>query len=288
MSEKRITSDDHSDSTSLRDQKADCSSSGGDHFQWRSVSSAEPAASGNPEAERSLESIEAELRKVPRGNFSVDNLLKSFRNNLSQNKGEPSSAAIGVASASATASSELGVWDMSTKEFHRQLLRERGYDTSVFSGIEWLYEPRQKLVDEKAVNDYNKEVIQTVVNDDISVFERLLQRGISPDAQNKFGHTLLHLACRKGSLRVAQKLVECGVPVNVADDCGKTPLHDVCWTPKPDFKIAKLLMNNDESLARVCDRLGAVPFEYIKKENWFTWNEFLDENKETWWPPKTL
>ena len=54
---------------------------------------------------------------------------------------------------------------------------------------------------------------------------------------------------------------------------------------EPDFVYCSCFFQ-DESLARVCDRLGAVPFEYVKKEQWGTWNEFLDEHKDVWWPPK--
>merc|ERR1712183_78962 len=52
---------------------------------------------------------------------------------------------------------------------------------------------------------------------------------------NRFGESLLHLACRRGRTDMVRFLVvEMGSPprdvLETMDDCHKTPLHDACWT----------------------------------------------------------
>lgn len=51
---------------------------------------------------------------------------------------------------------------------------------------------------------------------------------IAKEFRSEEGKTLLHLACRKGSISMARYLVKLGIDINSQDDKGWTPLHDVC------------------------------------------------------------
>ena len=67
-------------------------------------------------------------------------------------------------------------------------------------------------------------------------------------------------------------------------DYGRTPLHDACWGAKPSFETVKLLLEKDLRLLHMTDARDAVPLSYVHKEDWKAWIEFLDANKEHFWP----
>ena len=71
------------------------------------------------------------------------------------------------------------------------------------------------------------------------------------DACNRFGESVLHMACRRGSAdMVSFFMADCALPVNISDDFGRTPLHDACWTPAPCFDVVGLLLDADRHLVR--------------------------------------
>ena len=81
--------------------------------------------------------------------------------------------------------------------------------------------------------------------------------GRTMDACNKFGESILHLACRRGHLPTIAFLLAAGANVAISDDFGRTPLHDCCWTSeKPCFEVIRLLLDRDLGLLRVVDRRG--------------------------------
>ncbi len=49
--------------------------------------------------------------------------------------------------------------------------------------------------------------------------------GVSPDAANKAGVTLMHAAALGGHLEVVRVLAEAGADVDAASDGGETPVH---------------------------------------------------------------
>ena len=52
------------------------------------------------------------------------------------------------------------------------------------------------------------------------------------DCFNRFGESLLNIACRRGFEDIVAYLLEQeSVSVRHCDDCGRTPLHDACWHP---------------------------------------------------------
>jgi len=105
------------------------------------------------------------------------------------------------------------------------------------------------------------------------------------NACNRFGESILHLACRKGSLDVMQLLVStetdgCGCSLMVRDDFGRTVLHDACWTVNPPWELIKLILKKAPVLWRVSDVRGHLALQYVPKSAWPQWAAFLSKNKE--------
>ena len=104
--------------------------------------------------------------------------------------------------------------------------------------------------------------------------------GRTLQATNKFGESLLHMACRRSFTRVVHFLLtEAGVSPKVCDDMGRTPLHDACWTCEPNTDLMELLILHCPELLVMKDRRGSAPFEYIRGDHACAWMKFLSENK---------
>mmetsp|Transcript_4471 Transcript_4471/g.11533 ORF Transcript_4471/g.11533 Transcript_4471/m.11533 type:complete len:764 (-) Transcript_4471:353-2644(-) len=104
--------------------------------------------------------------------------------------------------------------------------------------------------------------------------------GGTMDACNRFGESILHLACRKGSLDVVELLLEeCGCSLLVRDDYGRTVLHDACWTVHPPWELLKLILKKAPLLWRVSDVRGHLALQYVPKSAWPQWSAFLSKNR---------
>ena len=130
------------------------------------------------------------------------------------------------------------------------------------------------------------------------------------NASNKFGESLVHVACRRGNVDVLRFLLENGGSLTDCDDLGRFPLHEVCWAVRPRFDIVRLFLdgkrrpsttasaaaspngidnsdennsnsndsnsnknNNNEELnpLLVTDKRGCTPLRYVKEESWPLW-----------------
>lgn len=102
---------------------------------------------------------------------------------------------------------------------------------------------------------------------------------------NRFGESLMHLACRRGRTEMVRFLVEelpGGTPsqmLSIQDDCHKTPLHDACWTPSPNFELVELILEHAPEQVMMQDVRGNTPFDYVRKEDYALWLRFLWERR---------
>lgn len=61
-------------------------------------------------------------------------------------------------------------------------------------------------------------------SDDLEALRNLWRAGKILQCSNRFGESLIHIACRRGSFPVISFLLnEAGVSIRVRDDCGRTP-----------------------------------------------------------------
>lgn len=107
----------------------------------------------------------------------------------------------------------------------------------------------------------------------------LSKNGHSLNCNNIFGESLLHIACRRGFVDMVRLILdEPGVSVRIVDDCGRTPLHDLCWNPSPQLEICKWILEKEPSLFLIKDKRNYSPFDYTRQEHWGVWKKFLLEN----------
>lgn len=137
-------------------------------------------------------------------------------------------------------------------------------------------------VSEEQMAAYNTEIVAAVRNDDMDQLERLQQDGQAMNCFNRFGESLLNIACRRGFEDIVRYLLDQpNISLRQRDDCGRTPLHDACWHPSPQLTICKWILDREPTLFFVMDRRGCTAFEYARPEHWPVWRKFLLENKES-------
>ena len=126
------------------------------------------------------------------------------------------------------------------------------------------------------IEAYNFEILGAIRQENIEELRNYHKAGRPMKCSNKFGESLLHLACRKALVPVVDFLInEAGVPVQVADDMGRSPLHDAFWTSEPNFELLDLLLAKCPDLLFVKDKRGHTPMCYARRDHWSKWSEYL-------------
>lgn len=133
---------------------------------------------------------------------------------------------------------------------------------------------------EDAVEAYDLVVVRAIRERNVDKLRDMLHEGRKFDASNKFGESLIHMACRRGDIDIVQFLLEeAHVSLDVSDDFGRTPLHDACWTSEPNLDVIGLLLKKvPPNMLLMEDVRGHTPFHYARKEHYPTWVAFLREN----------
>lgn len=132
---------------------------------------------------------------------------------------------------------------------------------------------------------YSMDLVRAVRDSNIPQILQFRDSGHQLDACNRFGESVMHMACRRNSPEVVKLLLDEQLRVNRCDDFGRTPLHDACWSDKPGTQVAELLLNQDRSLVVVCDGRKSLPLSYVHRDHWGAWCNFLNAHKHHWWHP---
>jgi ankyrin repeat protein len=123
---------------------------------------------------------------------------------------------------------------------------------------------------------YDTDLVRAVRDQDLSTLKNRLATVPSLHAGNKFGETILHASCRRAAYSIVQFLLTDGAhPVRVCCDYGRTVLHDAAWTCTPDFAVIDLLLDVCPDLLYVCDRRGYTALDYIPKDQYGPWCDYL-------------
>mmetsp|Transcript_34283 Transcript_34283/g.39030 ORF Transcript_34283/g.39030 Transcript_34283/m.39030 type:complete len:225 (+) Transcript_34283:124-798(+) len=139
---------------------------------------------------------------------------------------------------------------------------------------------------EEELNAYDKDILTAIRKQDIEKLREFHANGRPLKCSNRFGESILHMACRRGFLNVVQFLIkEAKVTVRIRDDCGRTILHDAAWTPEPNFEIIKIILEECPELLYMKDRRGHTPISYARQTHWAAWNKFLKESVHLIIPP---
>jgi hypothetical protein len=143
-------------------------------------------------------------------------------------------------------------------------------------------EPTKEMIDA-----YQPELLNCVRRRDIEGLKKLHEVGRLINCCNKFGESLLHLACRRGFTNIVKYLIEVvKVNLNIRDDYLRTPLHDACWTSEPNYELVDMLMRIAPELLVMEDARGFTPFDYVRKEHRGKWLRFLWERRAILQPLK--
>ena len=135
---------------------------------------------------------------------------------------------------------------------------------------------------EEQIAAYDAQKTTAVRNGDMATLRSLLEAGENLNCCNKFGESLIHMACRRAHIDVVRFLLqEANVSLNARDDYGRTPLHDCCWRPSSSYELMELLLSEvDPRILLLKDVRGHAPFDYSRKDQWEGWNDFLESRKE--------
>lgn len=136
------------------------------------------------------------------------------------------------------------------------------------------------------VSAYDKSILNAVLEEDEAALERMRASGRRMDACNRFGDSVLHMACRRGRAGALRYLLRvCGRGgVVLSDDFGRTLMHDACWTATPRFDVASAVLDADTRLLRMLDSRGSSPLQYVPQDQWPLWCAFFESRKEVYWP----
>ncbi|VEU38436.1 unnamed protein product [Pseudo-nitzschia multistriata] len=138
----------------------------------------------------------------------------------------------------------------------------------------------EKVTDAQ-VAAYTMAVVSACRNNDLDALKKLhSEEGQTLNCFNRFGESLLTMACRRGFEDVVEYLLQqAGVDVRISDDSGRTVLHDACWNPSPQLRICGWITDRDPALWFVADNRGCTPFQYARPEHWGIWRQFLLDHK---------
>jgi len=124
---------------------------------------------------------------------------------------------------------------------------------------------------------YAHDVINAVKAQDIEALRKWKEEGRILQAANRFGESLLHMACRRGFTNVVKFFIEeAGLNLWIRDDFGRTPLHDACWTSDPAPDLVRYIIDKEPDMSLVSDKRGHTPLDYVRKDDWKTWISFLE------------
>lgn len=132
------------------------------------------------------------------------------------------------------------------------------------------------------VEAYGMDVTSAVRSRDLNKLKALHEEGQLLQCSNRFGESILHMACRQGNFEMVQYLINEGnVSVRIKDDFGRTPMHDAFWSPSPNFDLVDFLIEICPSLLYISDVRGHSPLQYVRKEHESSWTPFLEKRKQT-------
>lgn len=135
--------------------------------------------------------------------------------------------------------------------------------------------------DDDECKSYNA-AAHLVRSNDLEKLRALHEEGKNLDACNRVGESLLHLACRRGHVEIAEFLMnKAKVRCYLQDDFGRSILHDAIWRPSPSIELMETILQvvSPEWLL-VEDVRGHTPFDYARREHSATWYDFLKKKEE--------
>mmetsp|Transcript_30773 Transcript_30773/g.89888 ORF Transcript_30773/g.89888 Transcript_30773/m.89888 type:complete len:526 (-) Transcript_30773:16-1593(-) len=165
--------------------------------------------------------------------------------------------------------------DMSPQDLMVKIIQERGGDVTIQPVLSVETKFHEHTAEEIAAYPPTAMLVR---NNDLPGLKMAHRSGTKLQTSNKFGESLLHIACRRGYDDIARYLLEeAGATVWVRDDFGRTPCHDACWTAKPNLELMDLLVRRCPEMLLMSDKRGSTPLDYVRRDNWDVWRNFLSD-----------
>jgi ankyrin repeat protein len=163
----------------------------------------------------------------------------------------------------------------SPAEFIRHIFEENGLTVESSRDQDYFLQTTPEMVDA-----YDKPLLQAIRERDLERLKSMHREGKTLQACNRFGESVIHMACRNGLTDIVKFLVkEANVSLFVRDDYGRTPIHDACWTVNPNMELMDFLITEAPEMFGLSDVRGHTPFSYARKNHWEIWIPFLMERK---------
>lgn len=171
-------------------------------------------------------------------------------------------------------------------EFWTTLIDQQGYACRRYESLRF-YNRKPTEVDEAS---YHTNILTILQRGDGEELTLLLEAGISPNACNLSGETSAHKICRNGySPKILRILIEHGCCLKVADNFGRTLLHNICWNSSENASgLVDAIIEADGTAIEMfymSDSRGVSPLETVPEPYWDTWNRYIEQRKDSYWPP---
>ena len=128
---------------------------------------------------------------------------------------------------------------------------------------------------------YNQDIATAVRHGNLKVVQQHHEEGKNLQCCNKFHESIIHTICRRGYDKLLKYVIdEVQLSIRVRCDYGRTPLHDACWTDKPNFELVRLILQTCPDLLYIKDSRGYTPLNYVGKSLWSEWNTFLKDHQD--------
>jgi len=170
------------------------------------------------------------------------------------------------------------------KDYVKSAFAANGYDVVKQVEITTHCIERFQTPTSAQLEQYSTDILLAVRNNDLPKAKSLYEEGkFNSNACNRFGESILHIACRRGHLAMVQFFIEeVGMKVHeIRDDYHRTPLHDAFWTSKASPQVIAYLFKqpNVIELLLLQDKRGYTPLDYARSEDRSKWLYFLWERK---------
>lgn len=131
---------------------------------------------------------------------------------------------------------------------------------------------------------FGTELVKAIHTSDSARLSDLLSAGLSPNPCNQFRDSIVDLVCKRANATVFKCLVENGCDLRVCDGFGRTPFHHCCWANAFCRDIAELILEADWKQLLIEDKRGQTPLDYVRADHASDWIEFLEDNKDKYFP----
>jgi Ankyrin repeats (3 copies) len=161
------------------------------------------------------------------------------------------------------------------------MIQSRGYTATKYTTLSSAYYNRPTPLQIASYGVYVIDLIRTANEPGL---QQVMELGLSPNACNTHGESILHNICRRGDVGMFDIVLQAGCAIQVSDDNGRTPLHDACWAATPNFPMVEKLLERDIRLLHMADNHGHLPLSFTRQDHWSEWLQFLESKKDVYWP----